>query len=183
MDESCWRQTLIEAHRELFVRSFRGVPFSPGFPICSDGWQHIIERLVDRVFDAVQGCYPVYFTHILEQHGVLRVHWTSPADLPTDIEFAIQEAIALAEARSASTCAVCGEEGRLFSHGSRLFTACPTHALGISVPLPRGFHNTYVGRAIVGGRSALVSRRYDWASDSFVDLQQESERLLSDEGS
>ena len=173
MDGSCWRQALIEAHRELFVRSFRGVPFSPGFPICSGGWQHIIERLVDRVSDAVQGCYPMYFTHILEQHGVLRVHWTSPADLPKDIEFAIQNAIALAEARSASTCAVCGMEGRLFSHGSRLFAACPTHALGIPVPSPLGLHNVYFLRSIIGGQSVLIYRQYDWASDSFVDLQQE----------
>jgi hypothetical protein len=83
MDESCRRQALIEAHPKLFVRSFRGVKFSPGYPICNDGWQHIITRLAERVSRAAKG-YSVHFTQILEQHGALRIHWASRSDLPRD---------------------------------------------------------------------------------------------------
>jgi hypothetical protein len=33
-----WQQMLVDTYPKLFVRSFRGVKFSPGFPTCGDGW-------------------------------------------------------------------------------------------------------------------------------------------------
>jgi hypothetical protein len=96
-----------------------------------------------------------------------------------EVELAIAEAIGLAEARSICTCAECGEEGRLFSNGFRLFTACEKHATGIPIPALRAVQDVYVVRAMVQGRQRLVQRRYDRASDTFVELP--SEQVLGDE--
>jgi len=164
-----WKRKLVEANTELFVRTLRGVPFAPAFPICCDGWRELVTRLVKRVANAASG-YPVQFTQIIEYQGSLRVQWMTRSSLPKPIELALEEAVARAEARSACTCSNCGAQGRLFSDGARLFTACATHRRGISVPSVRGFHDVYLVRAIVGGKSALVSRHYDRATDAFVDF-------------
>jgi hypothetical protein len=44
-----WQRALIDRHPELFVRTFRGLPFLPGFPNCSEGWRDIVTTVVDRV--------------------------------------------------------------------------------------------------------------------------------------
>jgi hypothetical protein len=125
--------------------------------------------LVKRVANAANG-HPVQFTQIMEHQGALRVHWMTRSSLPKPVELALDEVVARAEARSACTCSNCGAQGRLFSDGARLFTACTTHRGAISVPSVRGFHDVYLVRAFLGGKSVLVSCRYDWASDAFVEF-------------
>jgi hypothetical protein len=49
MNENTWQQMLVDSFPKLFVRRFRGVPFSAGYPSCPDGWQDIVIRLVERV--------------------------------------------------------------------------------------------------------------------------------------
>lgn len=164
-----WRRELVDGNLGLFVRTIRGVPFAPAYPICGCGWRDIVERLVERVADVSNG-YPVQFTQIAEYQGSLRVHWTARSDLPKSVEVALAEVVARAEARSACTCSDCGAAGRLFSDGVQLFTACKIHQRGISVPAVRGFHDVYLIRALHGEKSTLVSRRYDRASDTFVEV-------------
>ena len=169
---SSWAEELIKRYPGLFVRTFRDVPYSPAYPVCPEGWKDIVIRLAERVSEAGRH-RNVRFTQILEQRAMLHIHWSSQSDLPMDVELAIAEAIGLAEARSICTCAECGEEGRLFSNGFRLFTACEKHATGIPIPTVAGVHDVYVVRAMVGGRQSLVQRRYHRPSDAFVELPAE----------
>jgi hypothetical protein len=164
-----WQERLIRRYPHLFAQSFRGVPFAPGYPRCSDGWQAIVTRVAERVDKASKGS-SVHFTQLFEQHGMLRVHWTSKSEIPPRVELKIEEAIALAEARSLCTCVNCGAEGRLFANDFLLFPACKAHQRGTPVPVISGFHDVFLRRAIVKDRSVLVHVRYDWASDAFVDI-------------
>jgi hypothetical protein len=67
MNENTWQQMLVDSFPKPFVRGFRGVPFSAGYPSCRDGWQDIVIRLVERVeaalrcrhrSEALRGCRP-----------------------------------------------------------------------------------------------------------------------------
>jgi hypothetical protein len=167
-----WQERLIRRYPRLFVRSFRGVPFAPGYPQCGDGWQHILSRLAERVTTSSKAS-AVHFTHIVAEHGALRIHWTSTSELPQRMALQIEEAVALAEARSLSTCIDCGAEGRLFASDFLLFPACKAHQRGTPVPVISGFHDIFLRRGIVRNRSALVHVRYDWASDAFVGIPPE----------
>lgn len=178
---SGWAETLIRRYPGLFVRTFRGVPYSPAYPVCAEGWKDIVVRLVERVSEAGHD-RGVRFTQIREQHAMLHIQWSSQSELPTEVELAIAEAIGLAEARSICTCAECGEEGRLFSDGFRLFTACEGHATGIPIPTLPGVHDVCIVRAMVEGRQRLVQRRYDRASDAFVELPAEPVPTREDGG-
>jgi hypothetical protein len=53
MNENTWQQMLVDSLPKPFVRGFRGVPFSAGYPSCRDGWQDVI-RLVERVETALR---------------------------------------------------------------------------------------------------------------------------------
>jgi len=163
-----WRWQVIALYPKLFVRNYRGVPYSPGFPSCADGWRDIVIKLAQRVSSAADD-YPVHFKQIVERHGRLDVCWTATAELPSQVEQAIEEAIELAIARSTRSCAVCGSEGYLVSCGGPLFTACSEHAKGALVPAPRGTENLHIVRTNLG--KDLACRRYDWLSDSFVTIE------------
>lgn len=176
-----WQDQLIRAHPNLFVRAFRGVPFAPGYPRCHDGWQQVVAKLVARVA-AVTRDGTVYFTHMISEHGGLRVHWSSRTELPQRTALAIEEAVALAEARSLSTCAKCGAEGRLFASDFCISPLCAAHEEGTPVPIVSGFHDVFVKRGIVRSRPALMHVRYDWASDAFVHTPPESVMKGPDHG-
>jgi len=165
-----WQDELIRSYPNLFVRAFRGVTFAPGYPRCHDGWQQVVTRLVERVAAASKDG-TVCLTHIVAEHGALRVHWNSRSDLTQGAVLRIEEAIALAEARSLSTCVQCGAEGRLFANDFLLFPACKTHQRGTPVPAVSGLHDVFIRRGIVRGRPALVRVRYDWVSDAFVGVR------------
>jgi hypothetical protein len=173
-----WQERLIRSYPTLFVRTFRGVEYSPGYPMCSDGWQHIVSRLAERVDAASEGT-AVHFTQIIEFHGMLRIHWTSLSELPQWTELSIEEAVSLAEARSVCSCVDCGAEGRLFASNFLLFPVCERHRRGTPVPDIRGSHDVYVRRSIVGGRPTLVRCRYDRVLDAFVDLPHEFRESLT----
>jgi hypothetical protein len=170
MNEHTWQQMLVDAYPHLFVRSFRGVPFAPGYPTSPDGWRDIVIRLIERVSIAATG-HRAHFTQISEKFGVLRIYWTAETEFPQDSELAIENAIACAEARSACTCAVCGVEGRLFSSGGWLLTACSDHARGVPVPVPSATENLHIVRGYVGEEVRVITcRRYDRARDLFIDI-------------
>jgi hypothetical protein len=163
-----WQQQLVDGYPDLFVRRFRGVPFSPGYPICGDGWRDIVTKMVERM-SAAATHYRVHFAQISEGYGTLRVYWRAEAALPTHVERAIEELIALAEARSACTCTTCGAEGRLFSSKGWLLTACAEHARGKAVPTQPGLENMHIVRGRVGEDMRICTcRRYDRTLDAFV---------------
>jgi hypothetical protein len=169
MTEKTWRQNLVDGHPEVFIRTFRGAPFAPGFPRCDDGWRDIVTKLVERVSATAAG-HPMLFIQILERHGRLRVYWRAEANLPKRLEHVIEEAIARAEARSACSCAACGARAHLYSSGGRLIPACTDHARGVPVPVRTATDGLYIFRRRVNDSSTIACVRYDWDHDQFVDL-------------
>jgi hypothetical protein len=162
-----WQQKLVLRYPTLFLRPFRGLPFAPGFPRVPPGWSDLVTVLVERVAAAaIDGS--VYFTHVIEEHGVLRVHWASRSELAQKTAFQVEESVALAEARSSCTCAECGAEGRLFASDFVISPMCALHEHGAPVPIVAGVHDVFIRRAVVRQRSSLVRVTYDRENDSFV---------------
>ena len=171
MTEKTWQQHLIDLHPELFIRMIRGVPVSPGYPATSgDGWRDLVATLVVRVSTAALR-YPIQFTQIREMHGRLAIHWRAEAAVPKHVERAIEEAIALAEARASCSCVTCGAKARLFSsRRGQLILACPNHARGTPVPARPGLENVHIFRRRARDSSTLAYVRYDWDNDQLVDV-------------
>jgi hypothetical protein len=103
---------------------------------------------------------------IKEKYGTLRFYWTGR--LSKEAEARVDEAIDLAEARSACTCELCGEEGRLHRKGGWLMTRCAAHAEGRAVETELRFENVHIMERTVGGTREVLCRRYDRATDSFI---------------
>lgn len=165
---TAWQAQLIQDYPTLFVRSFRGIAFAPGYPRCAPGWQPVVTRLVERVATAANDG-SVYFTHMACDNGVLRTHWRSKSEIPQRLVLKIEEAIGLAEARSASACIDCGAEGRLFVTEFVLAPLCKLHQRGTPVPIVAG-RDVFLRRGVVRERTVLVQSRYDWEADAFLDL-------------
>ncbi|MCP3471813.1 hypothetical protein NLM33_25095 [Bradyrhizobium sp. CCGUVB1N3] len=164
-----WRVELVERYRDLFHPP-AGAPMSAqGSPECGSGWRDLLDRMCVRIRAAVRPDGGAFrFTQIKSKYGTLRVYWDGT--LSPDAAALVEEAIALAEARSACSCEICGEEGRLYE-GAWLTTRCTTHAEGRSpVAVRPGFENIYIVRYVVGGKSRITCRRYDRENDAFVDV-------------
>lgn len=83
----------------------------------------------------------------------------------------MKEAIALAEARPACTCEICGMEGRICNCDAWLATACAKHAKGEAVPIKPGFENVCICRRFIDERVRIVAcRRHDRVADAFIDV-------------
>lgn len=168
---SNWQEQLIENNPGLFVRSFRGLPYAPGYPRCPSGWRNVVARLVERVVPlATDGS--VYFSHMGCENGVLRIHWKCENEISSSNAAQIDDAIALAEARSACTCIDCGDRGRLFCFGFVVAPLCLRHRRGDLVPMIAGFHDIFLRRSLRKDRPALVRSQYDWVADAFVDISE-----------
>ena len=170
MTESVWRQAIVDAHPELFRIEFRGSHHSPGYPAVGDGWREIVETAVKRIV-AADVHRRVKIDQIKEKFGYIRIYWSSIGKVDEATGAAVEEAIALAESRSECTCETCGSEGRLYSAGSWLVTACSDHARGEAVPVRPGHENLRVVTTFKGDWEGTVScRRYIRATESFVDF-------------
>jgi hypothetical protein len=164
-----WRINLIEGHPDLFHAPAARPEAAPGYPNCEGGWRDLLERVCDRIEAALVEGSAFRVLQIKEKFGTLRFYWSG--DVSDVANANIDEAIALAVARSACTCEICGAEGRLYSRGGWLVTACAEHANGEAVPVKPGFENLHIVRRIVEGRVRILScRRYARTTDSFVDV-------------
>jgi hypothetical protein len=171
MSDDNWQCHIVRNHPQLFMRSYRGLPFAPGYPMCPDGWREIVARMVNRVARCTHG-YPVHFALITHARGSLRVHWETTATIPRRIEHAIDEAIALAEARSQCSCATCGIAGRLHSVSGLLLPACQEHAIGAALPAQTEFENVYLIRLVSEDDTSTIGcREYDRERDAFIDVK------------
>ncbi|WP_141686936.1 hypothetical protein [Bradyrhizobium sp. LMTR 3] len=96
------------------------------------------------------------------------LYWTDRLSL--DANGQVEEAIDLAEARSACTCEVCGEVGVLRG-GGWLTTRCYRYAEGRPPAEVRpGFENIGIVRYGIGDQRRTTCRRYDRENDAFVDV-------------
>jgi len=105
--DSGWRAQLVPSYPDLFHPA--GDPLAAeGWPAVDDGWRELLERACARIRAAVRddgGSFRA--TQIKEKYGSLRFYWSGR--LSPEARTRVEEAIDLAEARTATTCEVCGE--------------------------------------------------------------------------
>jgi hypothetical protein len=170
MAQTDWRRELVEAYADLF-RPAGHPPRAPGWPWVGDGWRDLLERACVRIRAAIRAddaAASFGFSQIKEKFGTLRIY--AEGALSPEVDALVEEAIDLAEARSATTCEVCGEPGRLYG-GGWLTTRCAAHAEDRPpVEVEEGFENLHVERRTVGGRIIVRRRFYDRDTDSFVEV-------------
>jgi hypothetical protein len=166
-----WRDELIAKHPSLFGDSS---DYLSGRPETGDGWRDLLETAVQRLADAMKAApsATLRVDQIKSKFGTLRLYVSGAFAADKDARCAVELAIDLAEARSATTCETCGDEGRLYEgRGGWLVTACPVHADGKAVPLKRKRAGLVIKRKHVDGKLRLLScRRYVRADDAFVDV-------------
>jgi hypothetical protein len=168
-----WQSQLIARYPDLFNQEINGRVTRPGHPMVGDGWRDLVETAIGRIATAVAAAPSgsVGISQIKEKFGALRLYWHGRNNLPEATCAAVEEAIYLAEARSACTCETCGAEGRLYNKSGYLFTACEEHAQGKAVEVRPGRENVHIVRTLKDGKLSIAScRRYIRETDSFVDV-------------
>ncbi len=176
MSNQRWREELMARYPTLFKVELGDRTVTPGYPAVGDGWRELVETAVSRIAAAIAAAPSgtVKIVQIKEKFGTLRAYRRS-SGLDDAVKHAVDEAAALAAARSACTCERCGAEGRLYNNGGCLATACTEHALGKPMPVEPGFGNLHVVRTFDPPRFPIIScRRYVRETDSFVDVDPKS---------
>lgn len=164
-----WQDELVESHPALF-----GPPCTAsGYPECGEGWREILEMACARMARALTEHDRIAVEQIKEKYGTLRIYWSGTVS--DVIRTRIEEALALATARSACTCEVCGQEGRLHCSGIRLSTLCTHHAKGEPVPMRAELQNLHIVHTSgPDGSRTITCRRYLRATDTFEDVDPRS---------
>ncbi len=170
-----WRVDLMRTHPRLFEMHARRTGALAGLSTCDAGWRDLLERACARIEAGLEEGGAFRVLQIKEKFGALRFYWDG--DLSETTRVKVREAIALATARSACTCEICGAEGRLYTSGGWLVTACAERARGKPTPIKSGCENLHVVRTFgqEPGRFPIIScRRYICETDSFVDVDPKS---------
>lgn len=162
-----WRAALVEAYPDLFHPPADHPGVAQACPECGEGWRDLLEHACVRIRAAVQadgGSFKA--TQVKEKYATLRFYWDGT--LSPEANAKVEEIIDLAEARSACTCELCGEQGWLYQSGCWMMTRCALHAGGRAVGVEPSFENVHVKERIVGRRREIICRRYDRKTDSFI---------------
>ena len=167
-----WRRALVERYPHLFLRGSKGKQFAPGYPTVGDGWRELVEKAIDRIEEAGNG--RIRINQIKEKYGSLRLYFDTLQGLTREQMAAVEDAVALAKARSECTCERCGAQGLLYGDGAWLLVACPPHARGQPIPVHPSFEHFRIEHAVVGGRQVVSYQRYDRVTDSFSDIDPKS---------
>jgi hypothetical protein len=162
-----WRLELVESYADLFHPVGASLA-APGLPAIDDGWRDLLERACARIRAAVRlHGGSVRVMQISEKYATVRIRWEGA--LSPEAAARVEEAIDLAEARSATTCEVCGDPGVLRA-GDWLATRCDAHAEGRPpVEAGEGIEDLHVERRWADGRWRTSCRFYDRAGDRFVE--------------
>jgi len=161
-----WRADLVTAYPELFDPTPGDPPTAQGWPYVDDGWRDLLERACVRIRAAIRDGGGSFKTvEIEEKYGTLRLYWTG--SLSSEAVARVEEAVDLAEARSAVTCEICGEPGLLRGNGW-MATRCAAHAEGRRPIETDPDDHIYVFERVVGKRREVLYRRYDRERDAFV---------------
>ena len=106
-----WRTDLVETHPRLFQAPTWGPETAQGWPTSEARWQDILERACTRIEATLVESDTFRVLQIKEKFGILRFYWDGT--LSSEATAQVEEAIALAAARSACTCELCDAEGQL----------------------------------------------------------------------
>jgi hypothetical protein len=168
-----WQSQLVARYPALFNQEIYGRVTAPGYPSVGDGWRDLVETAIGRIATGVAAAPggSVKIGQIKEKFATLRIYLDRRRALSDQTNAAIDEAIELAEARSACTCETCGAEGRLYAKNGWLLTACEQHAKGEAVKVRPDRENIHITRTLKDGKLSIAScRRYIRETDSFVDV-------------
>lgn len=168
--KSGWREDLLARYPAMFGA---GPGIRSGYPECGDGWSDLVETAVGRLADIVRERPGTGLTigQIKSKNGTLRLYTSGTYALHDNTRSRVDLAVDLAEARSGTTCEVCGAEGSLYDDSGWFATACSDHAKGDQVSGRDDRMNLVVVRALRHGRLTIVScRRYVRETDSFEDV-------------
>ncbi|MEI9923449.1 MAG: hypothetical protein WDN50_07915 [Bradyrhizobium sp.] len=166
-----WQAALIARYPHLFNQELYGRVIAPGYPTTGDGWQDLVRRAVERIAAAVsEAPGSLRITQIKEKFGTLRLYTWAGTGFTDVMDVAVNEAIELAEARSACTCEKCGSPGRLFKSGGWYLTACDEHGKGEPVRERPRLENLRLTRRVIDGKRVVSARRYIRETDSFVEI-------------
>jgi len=164
-----WRIVLICKYRSLFQPPSKAPVLAKGYPECGSGWSDVLERACDRIAEALRATEWIVFLKISSKNGSLRIYWSG--ELSDFSRYRVQNAVALAEARSAVTCELCGARGQIHRSVGALITRCSEHAEGVLVPVKPRYMNVHiVHHRPIKGPSTVTCRRYDRDTDAFVDI-------------
>lgn len=167
-----WREALVRKHPDLFGLGRSAEPADlRSYPTVGDGWRDLVETAVARIAAAVAGAPGgrLTITFIREKLASLRLDYD--AELPEDVLARVDEAVALAEARSGCTCEVCGAPGQVYDDAGWYSLLCEVHARGERAWVRPGYENLYVERTVVDGHLRVSRcRRYDRRRDAFEDV-------------
>ncbi|MDE5444399.1 hypothetical protein GWG65_23700 [Bradyrhizobium sp. CSA207] len=123
-----WRIEFMRAHPRLFEFMQDEPKDTFGYPLCNEGWQDVLERLCGRIEEALRDNETFEFVRIKQKFGILRVDWEGEVSDRTRAR--IEEALALAEARSSCTCELCGAEGDKYHATNKVMVPGARHAEG-----------------------------------------------------
>lgn len=168
-----WQDHLIDLYPHLFKRLHGDELITPGRPQVQDGWRKLVETAVGRIARAVAGeqIGVILIDQIKSKYGALRLYYVARRGLSKSAHDRVEEAVALAEARSGCSCELCGEEGRLYEHGKWLVTACDRHSKGRQVPVRPGRENIHIARMLKDDKSTIISCvRYLRETDTFQEV-------------
>lgn len=122
------RFDLIESHCSLFRPPEGHSEQACGYFDVRDGWLDVIERLCVRIEGSMQDGETFRFVQLVQKFGLLQIDWEGQVFEGTGAR--IEEAVALAEARSGCTCEVCGAEGEKYHVDKIVMPRCDAHAEG-----------------------------------------------------
>ncbi|GAB9167400.1 hypothetical protein BDS110ZK4_30220 [Bradyrhizobium diazoefficiens] len=163
-----WRAELVARHPLLFHPDAGKSCGMPGHPICGPGWRDILDRCCIRISALLWTDDRFRFLEIREERGSVQFEWR--CSLPAGAQRLLHRAIALAEARSLTTCEVCGDVGRLHVNDGWHATRCAVHATGQLVQTRPGDDDLHMVQETGGANGSVLVARYDRATDSLVYL-------------
>lgn len=166
-----WQCEPVARYPDLFNQEINGRVIAPGHTGFGDGWRDLAETAIARIAAAAVPAGSLRVGQIKKKFGTLRPYLDEHQGLPEAACAAIDEAICLAEVRSAYTCETCGEPAR---HSS-MAVSCIRLAILTREARPPGFtsgrENVRIVRSLKEGKLSIVNcRRYIRETDSFVDV-------------
>ena len=178
-----WQSQLVARYPDLFNQDFNGKVVRSGYPEVDDGWRDLVETAIGRIANAVAAApaESLHIRQIKEKFATIRIYWSGDRGLTGAMSTAVDEAIELAEARSACTCEICGAPGRQFKFGGWVKTVCEEHgSKGVPAHEIPGPENIHITIRSIDGNPVVRSRRYVRATDSFEEIDPYTLNVVED---
>ncbi|MGL3108208.1 hypothetical protein [Bradyrhizobium sp. BR 1432] len=163
-----WKAEIVSSYPTIFQPP-------RGLPECRAGWEQLIDETCSKIEDALkpEEGDTLTISRIIERCGRLHIFWEGILSARARAE--VEKAIERASIESGDTCEICGGEGRLYSSGGWLLTACTGHGRGKPLSWKRRVGFVRIVRGTIDGKDLILScREYEPEHDLFVDIPPET---------